>query len=129
MRKIWNLRQHLLIGVAVGIVMPFFFALCLFGTSLQKFVAAPEPTAGYWSGAPTPVPTRPPGPIRTWTGDAFSAGGGVVFIAWSVLGALAGAALALRRWGEELNPLPYALLGALVGSVGFIVVSLFGLLK
>ncbi len=129
MRTIWNLRQHLLIGAVIGIIMPFFFALCLFGTTVQEFVAAPQPTAGYWSGAPTPVPAPPPGPIRTWTGNAFAAGGGVLFVMWSVLGALAGAALALRRWGQELNPFPYALLGGLAGSLLFIGVALFGLLK
>ncbi len=124
-----QLGQFLIIGAAIGIVMPFFFALCLFGSTLQQFVAAPQPTAGFWSGAPTAVPAPPPGPIRTWTGNAFSAGGGVVFVAWSVLGALAGQALALRRWGKELNPLPYALLGALLGSLVFIGITLCGLLK
>ncbi len=129
MKNIGQIRQYLLVAAAVGIIMPFFFALCLFGTTLQNFVAAPQPTAGYWSGAPTAAPTRPPGPIRTFTGNAFSAAGGTFFVLWSVLGALAGTALALRRWGEELNPLPYALLGALAGSLVFIGVTLLGLLK
>lgn len=129
MNSIGKTGQFLMIGGVVGILMPFFVSVCLFGTTLQTFVSPPPPTAGYWSGAPTPVPTPPPGPIRTWTGNALSAAGGLFFILWSVLGALAGEALALRRWGNELNPGRYALLGAATGSVVFIGITLCGFLK
>ena len=129
MKKLRQYGQFLLTGAAVGIMMPFVISMCLFGTTLQNFVAAPSPTQGYWSGAPTAAPTRPPGPIRTWTGNAFSTAGGAVFVLWSVLGALGGEALALRRWREDLNVAPKAWIGALAGSVVFIGISLCGFLK
>jgi hypothetical protein len=129
MKRFGQAGQFILIGAVVGIIMPFFFSLCVFGTTLQTFVSGAGPTPGYWSGAPTAVPTRPPGPIRTWTGNAFSAAGGVVFILWSLLGALAGEAAALRRWRGSLTPTRDALLGAVAGSLVFIAITLCGFLK
>ena len=129
MKNLAQLRHFLIVGAAVGIIMPFFISICLFGTTLQSFVAAPQPTAGFWSGAPTAVPAPPPGPIRTWTGNAFSAAGGVVFILWSVIGAFAGEALALRHWRDSLTPTRDALLGSAAGSIVFIFISIAAFLK
>ena len=129
MKNIGQIRQFILIGAAIGIFMPFFISVCLFGTTLQTFVAGAQPTPGYWSGAPTAAPTRAPSQVQVWTGNTFSAAGGAFLVVWSVLGAFAGEALALRRWREELNRIPYALLGALAGSVVFIGITLCGFLK
>jgi hypothetical protein len=124
-----NIGQFVLIGAAVGIVVPFFVSVCLFGTTLQTFVAGAQPTPGYWSGAPTAVPTRPPGPVQAATGKAFSAAGGALFIVWSMLGAFAGQAIGRRLSRDDINPLPKILLGAFAGSVVFIAFTLCGFLK
>ncbi len=129
MKNIGQIRQFILIGAAIGIVMPFFISVCLFGTTLQTFVAGAAPTPGYWSGAPTAAPTRAPSPVQVATGNAFSAAGGALFVLWSVLGAFAGQAIALRRSRDEINPTRNALLGAAAGSVVFIAVTLCGFLK
>ncbi len=128
MLKISALTRFLLIGAAVGTLVPFTLSLCLFGTTLQSFVSGAGPTPGYWSGAPTPVPTPVPGPVQTWTRQAFSTGGGAVYILGSMLGAFAGEALALRRNRKEPGANGRAVLGALAGSVVFIGISLCGFL-
>ena len=127
--KTGPIRQFLIIGGAVGILLPFFFSLCLFGTSLQEFVAGAQPTPGYWSGAATPVPTPARSPVQVWTGTAFSSAGGAVFVLWSMLGAFAGEGIAVRRWGKDWGATRKAWLGAVAGSLLFIVVTLCGFLR
>ena len=125
--KIGPITQFLMIGGVVGAFLPFFVSLCIFGTTLQTFVAAPPPTAGYWSGGPTTVPTRVPIRAEVLTGTARSAGSGAVFVLWSRLGAFAGEAVAIRRGGKEGNATRKAWLGAIVGSAIFIGLGLCGL--
>jgi hypothetical protein len=125
-----SIAQFLLIGLLVGVITPFFISLCLFGTTLQTFVAAPQPTTGYyWSGAPTPVPTRVPSPVRVWTGTAFSSAGGAVFLLWSILGACIGEAAALRWLRVDWDKVRKAGVGAIAGSLIFIGITLCGLLR
>ncbi len=129
MKTIGRFGRFAIIAAVIGIAAPFLISVCLFGSTLQSFVSGAQPTPGYWSGAPTAVPTPVPGPVQAWTRSAFSASGGALFIVWSVLGALGGEALALYRARDELNPVPHALLGALAGSLVFIGISLCGFLK
>ncbi len=125
--KFRSLTQFLIIGIVVGTFLPFFLSICLFGETLQAFVAAPPPPGGFWSGAPTPAPTPVPSAVQVVAGTALSSAGGLGFVLWSILGAFAGEAVTVRRWGKDLGTTRTALLGAVVGSVIFIVVSLFGL--
>jgi hypothetical protein len=127
--KIGPTTQFLIIGAVVGGIVPFFLAICLFGTTLQGFVANPQPTQGYWSGAPTPLATPVPSPVQAWTSQAFASGGGTVFVLWSILGAFAGEAVALRSWGKEWDRTRRAWLGAVAGSVIFIGIALCGFLR
>jgi hypothetical protein len=122
------ITKFLLIGGAVGVVVPVFLTMCLFGTTVQKFVANPEPTAGYWSGAPTPVSTPVPSAVQVWTKTTISAAGGAVFLLWSVLGAFGGEALAVRR-GKEWDAPRNAWLGAVAGSLIFVVIAVCGFLR
>ena len=121
--------QFLFIGAVVGIVAPFFLSLCLFGTTLQTFVAGAQPTPGYWSGAPTAAPTHPPSQVQVWTSAAFSSAGGAIFVLWSVLGAYAGEGLAVWRWRKEWDATRRAWLAAAVGSFIFMGITLCGFLK
>jgi hypothetical protein len=125
--KFRSITQFLIIGIVVGTFLPFFLSICLFGQTLQAFVAAPPPAGGFWSGAPTPMPTPVPSAVQVVTGTALSSAGGLGFVLWSVLGAFAGEALMVRRWGKDLGLTRMALFGAVVGSALFIVISLFGL--
>ena len=120
--------QFLLRAALIGVLLPFFIALCVFGTTLQSFVS-PQPTAGYWSGAATPQPTAVPSPVRVWGATALSSASGGVFVLWSLLGALAGEGLAVWRWGREWDASRRAWLGALAGSVTFIAVALCGFMR
>lgn len=126
MKSAWGV-QFLLIGIGVGMVLPFFVSICLFGTTLQTFVVAPQHTAPFWSGAPTPEPTPIPTPLRAWTNRTLSSGGGAVYILWSVLGALAGEAIAIRRWRAARHATRMALLGAIVGCTIFMGLGFCGL--
>ena len=125
--KFTRVLQFLVIGVGVGTFLPFFVAICLFGATLQTFVVAPEHTTPFWSGAPTPEPTPVPTPLRAWTNRTLSSGGGAFYILWSVLGAFAGEAIALRRWGRSTRATRMALLGAISGCVIFMGVGFCGL--
>ena len=127
--KIGPLRQFLLIGFAVGVIAPFFMSVCLFGTTLQTFVQGAGPTPGYWSGAPTAAPAPPPSPVQVWTGNAFSAAGGALFVLWSVLGAFAGQTFAAWKWRDEWHATRRAWLAAAAGSFVFMGVTLCGFLK
>jgi hypothetical protein len=127
--KIGPIAQFILIGVVIGTCLPFVLSLCLFGTTLQSFVAGQPTASGTWSGAPTPEPTRVPGKVQAWTGTAFSSAGGLVYLLWSMLGAFAGEALAVRRWGKQWDGTRMAWLGAVAGSAVFIGVTLCGFLK
>jgi MFS family permease len=125
--KIGPITQFILIGVVVGTFLPFFVALCLFGTTLQSFVVAPAPTGGFYSGSATPVPTRVPSKAEVWTGTVLSSGGGVGFVLWSLLGAFAGEAVAVWRWGKEWGGTRRAWLGAVAGCVIFVGLGMCGL--
>jgi hypothetical protein len=125
--KIGAIPQFLIIGGVVGTLLPYLLSLCLFGTTLQTFVAAPPPKTTLWSGAPTPVPTPVPSRVQVWTGAALSSKGGIGFMLWSVLGALAGEAVAVRRSGKDGGAPSKAWLGAAAGSVIFVGVALCGL--
>jgi hypothetical protein len=125
--KFTRVLQFLVIGVGVGTFLPFFVSICLFGATLQTFVVAPEHTTAFWSGAPTPEPTPVLTPLRAWTNRTLSSGGGAVYILWSVLGAFAGEAIALRRWGQSHRATRMALLGAITGCVIFMGVGFCGL--
>lgn len=122
-----QLPRFLLIACVVGMLLPFFVSICLFGQTLQSFVAPPKHEQVFWSGAPTPVPTPVPGPVQAWTGTALSLQGGVIFVLWSILGACAGEATALRLPGKARAARRKAWLGAIAGSIVFIGISLFGL--
>lgn len=126
--KIGPITQFLIKGIVVGTIAPFFLSLCLFGTTLQVFLEG-APTPGYWSGAPTAVPTRVPSPAQAWTGKTFKSAGGAFFVLWSILGAFAGEAIAVRRWGKDWNATRNAWLGALAGSFIFMGISLCGFLQ
>jgi hypothetical protein len=125
--KLARVFPFLVIGVGVGTLLPFFVSICLFGTTLQTFIVAPQHTTPFWSGAPTPEPTPIPSPLRAWTGRTFSSGGGAVYILWSVLGALAGEAIALRRWSRARHATRMAWLGAITGCIIFMGVGFCGL--
>jgi hypothetical protein len=127
--KIRPIAQFLLIAGIVGLLVPYFVSLCLFGTTLQTFVLGAQPTQGYWSGAATAAPTQAPSPVQVWTGTALSSGGGAIFVLWSVLGALAGEGIAAWRWGKDWGATRKAWLGALAGSFIFIAITLCGLLR
>jgi hypothetical protein len=127
--KIGPITQFLIKGGVVGTLLPMILSMCLFGTTLQTFIAGPQPTPGYWSGAATLAPTQAPSPVQVWTSTTFSAAGGAVFVLWSVLGAFAGEALALRRRAEEWNATRNAWLGAIAGSVIFVGIALCGFLR
>jgi hypothetical protein len=122
------ITRFVIIGLAIGIILPVFLTLCLFGTTVGKFVANPEPTQGYWSGAATPAPTPVPGPVQVWTRNTISAANGAVFLLWSVLGAFGGEALAVRR-GREWDATRNAVLGAAAGSLVFVVIAVCGFLR
>ncbi len=123
--KLGPVAQFLAIGVLVGSIAPFFLSLCLFGTTLQVFMAA-EPTPGYWSGAATPMPTAVPGQLQVWTSAALAHGQGAAFVVWGILGALAGEAVG-DRWpgGHPWQRGRRAWLGAIAGSLLFSMVALF----
>jgi hypothetical protein len=125
--KFRSIAQYLIIGAAIGTFLPFVLSICLFGETLQAFVAAPPPPRVFWSGAPTPVPTPVPSQVQVVTGTALSSAGGLGFVLWSVLGACVGEALAIRLWGKYPGGARIALFGAVVGSIIFIGISLFGL--
>ncbi len=127
--KIRSIAQFVLIAGVVGLLVPYFVSLCLFGTTLQTFVAGAQPTPGYWSGAATAAPTRAPSAVQVWTGAALGSGGGGVFVLWSVIGALAGESIAVWRWSREWDATRKAWLGALAGSVIFIGITLCGFLR
>ena len=127
--KIRPIAQFLLIAAVVGFLVPYFVSLCLFGTTLQSFVAGAQPTPGYWSGAATAAPTRAPSPVQVWTGAALGFGGGAVFVLWSVIGAVIGEGIAAWRWGKEWDATRRAWLGALAGSIIFIAITLCGFLR
>ncbi len=118
--------QFFIIAGVVGIVLPFILTLCLFGTTLQTFVAGQAPTPGFWSGAPTAAPTRIPSPVQEWSRTAFSSADGAVFLLWSVLGACAGEAVALRVRRDPWIATRTAWLGAVAGSVIFLGITLCG---
>ena len=124
--KLGPIAQFLLKGFTVGVLAPYFLSLCLFGTTLQTFVAGAQPTAGYWSGAPTPQPTSVPSPVQVWAGNAFSSSGGGLFVLWSLVGAFTGEGFAVRRWGKEWDATRRAWLGALAGSFLFMAIALCG---
>ena len=124
-----KISHFLILGVVVGTLVPTALSMCLFGTTVQSFVAGPTPAGGFWSGAPTPVPTPIPSPAQVWTKKTFSAANGAVFLLWSVLGACAGEGLALRRWGKDENAARNAWLGALAGSVVFVGIAVCGFLR
>ncbi len=126
--KIGPVGQFLIIGAAVGILAPFILSLCLFGAPLQMFLAAPQPTPGYWSGAPTAAPTPIPSAVKVWTNSALTSTGGAVFVLWSVVGAFVGEAVAVRRWGKDWDATRKAWLGAVVGSILFNGIAVCGLL-
>jgi hypothetical protein len=124
--KFGPIGQFLIKGFAVGVLAPYLLSLCLFGTTLQTFVAGAQPTPGYWSGAATPVPTAVPSAVQVWSGNAFSAAGGALFVVWSSVGAFAGEGFAVRRWGKEWDATRRAWLGALAGSFLFMAMALCG---
>ena len=127
--KIGPVTQFLIIGAVVGIIAPFIISICLFGTTLQSMVAGAVPTPGFLSGAATPMPTQVPNPVQVWTNDTFSAGGGAVFVLWSMLGAFAGEAIAVARWRNEMDATRRAWLAALAGSIIFMVIALCGFMR
>ncbi len=124
--KLRPIATFLMIGAVVGILVPFFISLCLFGTTFQSFMAGPQPTPGYWSGAPTAVPTAPPSQVQVWTNAGLTSGGGGVFVLWSMLGAFAGEAVALRRRDRAWHATRNAWLAAIAGSVIFIALTICG---
>jgi hypothetical protein len=126
--KLGPIAQFLLIGVVVGVLLPFILSVCLFSSTLQTFIASPLPTPGYWSGAPTPVPTPPPSHVQIVGGSVLRAAGGLVFVLGSILAACAGEAIAVRR-SKEWNATRNAWLGAMAGSVIFIGIALCGFLR
>lgn len=127
--KIGPINRFLLIGAVVGAILPFVLSMCLFGTSLQSFLASPQPTPGFWSGAATPMPTPVPSRVQVWTNTTFTSAGGTVFVVWSVLGAFAGEALAVRRAIEPWDKTRNAWLGAIAGSVVFIGIAVCGFIR
>lgn len=127
--RLGPIAQFLIKGFTVGVLAPYFLSLCLFGSTLQSFVAGAQPTPGYWSGGPTPIPTAVPSPVQVWTGNAFSSAGGALFVLWSLVGAFAGEGFAVRRWGKDWDAARKAWLGALVGSFLFMGITLCGFLK
>ncbi len=129
MDKLKSISQFLLIAVVAGIVIPYFFSLCLFGTTLQTFIQGAQPTPGYWSGAPTGVPTQVPSAVQVWTGSALSSSNGAFFVLWSFLGAVVGEGLAVWRWRREWDATRRAWLGAIAGSFVFIGITLCGFLR
>jgi hypothetical protein len=114
--KMWPIAKYLIIGAVVGTLVPYSLSFCLFGTQLQTFLAHPQPETGFWSGAPTPMPTAVPSPIQVWTTTTLTSSGGAFFVLWSVLGAFAGEAIAARR-GDVWNATRQAWLGAIAGSI------------
>jgi hypothetical protein len=124
--KLGSIATFLMIGVVIGILVPFFLSLCLFGTTFQTFMAGPQPTPGYWSGAPTAAPTAPPSQVQVWTNAALTSGGGVVFVLWSTLGAFVGEGIAYRRRDRQWHRTRNAWLGAISGSVMFIALTICG---
>ncbi|HTP00706.1 MAG TPA: hypothetical protein VMJ64_04975 [Anaerolineales bacterium] len=124
--KIRAVAQFILIGTAVGVLTPFFLSLCLFGTTFQTFMAGPQPTPGYWSGAPTAAPTAAPNSVQVWTNTTLTSSGGVGFVLWSMLGAFLGEAVAVRRSAQDLHPTRNLWLGALAGSGIVIAITLCG---
>jgi hypothetical protein len=118
--KLRSIATFLMIGAAVGILVPFFLSLCLFGTTFQSFMP------GYWSGAPTAAPTAPPSRVQVMTNAALTSSGGVLFVLGSVLGAYAGEAVAFRRRDKVWHATRNAWLGAIAGSVIFIALTICG---
>ncbi len=124
MTKLGRAAQFVLIGCGVGLVAPFFLSLCLFGSTLQVFMAG-EPTPGFWSGAATAAPTAVPGPVQAMTSAALHHGGGSVFVLWSILGALAGEVVG-GKWpgGHPWHRTRREIVGAIFGGLLFTVVAL-----
>ena len=122
------LGRFILVGSAVGILLPFIISLCLFSSTLQSFIAPAAPTAGYWSGAVTPQPTAIPSPVQVAGGSALRFGGGLAYVLWSVVGAFAGEAVALGR-SKEWNRPRNAWFGAAIGSLLFIGIAVCGFLR
>ncbi len=115
----------MLIGGAVGVLVPFLMSLCLFGSTFQTFLAGPQPTPGYWSGAPTGSPTPVPNPVQVATNTALTSANGVGFLLWSMLGAFAGEGIAVRRFGRDFHATRNAWLGAAAGSILLVLITLF----
>ncbi len=119
--------QFLGIGAIVGLIVPFFLSLCMFGSTLPVFIAA-EPTPGYWSGAPTPVATAAPSQVQAWTSAALHRGGAAGSVLFSVLGALAGEAAGARLPGHPWHRTRRAWLGAIAGSIALSIAALLSFL-
>ncbi len=129
MKLIKSIAEYLLIAVVAGVLVPYFFALCLFGTTLQTFIQGVQPTPGYWSGAPTGAPTAVPSAVQVWTEGTLSSANGAFLVVWSFAGALVGEGFARWRWGNDWHAGRKIWLGALVGSFLFIGITLFGFLR
>ena len=123
--RLGRVAQFVLIGCGAGLVAPFFLSLCLFGSTLQVFMAG-APTPGYWSGAPTAAATPVPGQVQQVGSAALSRGGGAGFVLWSIIGALAGEALG-SRWpgGHPWHQARREIMGAILGALLFSVIAIF----
>ena len=82
--KTGSILKFILIAAFIGALIPMSFSICFTGTTLQAFVLAPPPPGGFWSGAPTPVPTPIPSEAQVVTAKVLSSGGGSIFILWSM---------------------------------------------
>lgn len=122
------MAQYLVVGIAVGALLPFAVSVCVFSTTYQGLLS-PAPTQGFWSGAATPAPTAIPNPVVVQTGSALRSGGGWLFLVGSIVAALVGEALALRGFRLIWENMRAGMLAAVAGSVVFIAVALCGFLK
>jgi hypothetical protein len=124
MKRLAPIGQPALVGIAVGMLLPFIISICLFSSTLQTFLASPQPTPS-WSGAPTPLPQPTPSPVQVAGGKALRFGGGAVFLLGSTVAAIIGAWLARRRSARGV----VSWLGAAAGALGFMAVALWQFLK
>jgi hypothetical protein len=128
--KLGAVAQFLLIGTVAGVLTPFLLSLCLFGSTFQSFLAGPQPTPGYWSGAPTAAPTAAPSQLQVVSNTALTSAGGVVFVLWSMIGAFAGEAVAVWRYRNDWHATRITWAGAFTGSILLIMITLFtGLMR